>query len=243
MATTSSPQSLDSGRTPSGGYTQYDGNGDLKENYGVNKSATSPAPSGRVTGSPMSPVRVNVQPGNWQPSASSAKIENIEKHGRQFSEESDVFMDEKQDLSQMQMPVIQDLPYRPSYTTSTANNTTSAPQSQKAIPSSVGTAGSGSPSSRSSPRQENGRHAAENRSGTMTPPVPRFQYHHQSHSSDGDSRMRKASNPMSNSPSRDQIDAGTSIGRHLTPTLQGQRRPVSAYSEMGPRGRSTSPYM
>jgi TPR repeat protein len=243
MATTSSPPAIPSKRIPSDGLPNFDGNGDLKENIGSNHT-----PRGRVVGAPMSPVRVNVHSGNWTPSASSAKVEAVETHGRQFSVESDGYMNAQSDPVETQMPVIQDLPYRPSYTTKPTSPAHQSHQSQAAMPSSAASSGSRSPPRSSPPRssplrRDNGKPVDGNGVETMGPPVPQFQYHHQSHSSEGNVRIRQPPGPLPNSPSAGQIDAGTSIGRHLTPTLHGHQRPVSAYSDLGPRDRSTSPYM
>jgi TPR repeat protein len=238
MATTSSPPSVTSKRITSDGPLQFDGNGNFKENAGRNPN--NHIPTGRVVGAPMSPVRVNVQSDNWTPSASSAKVE--ETHARQFSVESE-YMNEQSDSSQMQMPVVQDLPYRPSYTTKPTNPSHQSHQSQAAMPSSAASSGSRSPPRGSPLRRDNGKPIDGDGVETMSPPVPQFQYHHQSHASEGNIRIHKPSGPLTNSPSAGQIEAGVSIGRHLTPTLQAPQRPISSYSEMGPRGRSTSPYM
>ncbi|KAH6671270.1 hypothetical protein B0J14DRAFT_656249 [Halenospora varia] len=252
MTTPSSPEAVQRKPIPVEPSPKYDVEGELKENkenIGRKPLPNIPIPSsGRIIGAPMSPVRVNVQPEDWPPRPSSGKIEGSDGHGRQISTDSQEPMPEQYSNSQPQMPIIQDMPYRPSYTTSSAEP---VQQPQRAIRSSAESSSSRSSGS-SGNRRASGRELPdridENGGDPLSPPVPRFQYHHQSHASEGGNFRIRAGNHSPNSPANDQVDAGASIGRHLTPTLQGARRtpiprPMSAYSDMGPRGRSPSGYM
>ena len=237
MATTASAQSPSQKSIPLDGPLAFDENGDFKENVG-RKELTVPIPTGRVTGAPMSPLIVNVQADNGFPLASSAKIESVEGHGRQFSVESQSFMDEQFDPAPLQMPVIQSLPYRPSYT----NTTSSIQQPQAVMTSTMENSHSRPPSSGLTPRHGSPGRTDEGGAERTSPPGPRFQYHHQSHASEGSLRVRQTSGPLPNPPSNDHTNAEAPPGRHLTPSIQGSRRPASAYSELGPRGQSPSPY-
>ncbi|KAG9229282.1 hypothetical protein BJ875DRAFT_203144 [Amylocarpus encephaloides] len=239
MATPASPPSLARKQLPPESPLAYDGNGDFKENEG--RKVTPMSTAGRMVGAPMSPVRVNIQPEDWAPPASSAKIEAVEGHGRQFSVESEGFMAEQYEHAQSPVPVIQDLPYRPTYTDNVANLVQPPQTALASSGDSLGSRSSGSS------RRNNPNRIDENGCEVFSSPVPRFQYHHQAHASEGGNTKIRAPG-IPNSSSNEQIDTGASIGRHLTPTLQGARRtpiprPVSAYSDMGPRGRSPSAYI
>lgn len=252
MATPTSPTSPTRKPVPNTEHTQdFYADGEYKENVGRKLLPSIPIPTtGRIAGAPMSPVRVNVQPKDWPPTASSAKIEGGDGHERQVSVDSEGYMEEREvDPSESKMPVIQDLPYRPTFSFP-SSMPDHAQQPQTAIRSSGDS--SSSRSSGSSNRMALGRgypdRIDENGDDLANPPVPRFQYHHQSHNSEGGNARTRLSGGHSPNQQNDQVEAGASIGRHLTPTLQGARRtpiqrPVSAYSDMGPRGRSPSGYM
>ncbi|TVY83545.1 Protein SKT5 [Lachnellula suecica] len=220
-------------------------NDEYKENFGRKPLPTIPIPAaGRIAGAPMSPVRVNVQPKDWPPNASSAKIEGGDGHERQISVDS-YMQEQQQDSPQARIPVIQDIPYRPAYT---SGDQESAQQPQTAIRYSADSSGSdGSLNNRTATGRGYPGRIEESGQEVTSPPVPRFQYHHQSSTSEGGNTGTRFSG--SPKPPNDQYEAGASIGRHLTPTLQGarrtpvQQRPASAYSDMGARGRSPGGYM
>lgn len=182
----------------------------------------------------MSPVKVNVQREDWPPRASAATIEDGNGNFSQKSEQDDSGQHER---VESQVPVMQDIPFRPSYNTSRGEQ---IQQPQTAVIS------SGASSSSRTPSDESRRRGGypdidENGNEVEIQPVPRLQYHHQSHNSEGGNRQRGPYSPYG--PSNDLVDVGQSINRHLTPTSQiGRRtplqRPISAYSDMGPRGRS-----
>lgn len=246
MATPTSPLGSPTRKAvPSSPRSNFEANGESKENMGRIAPPPAGESAGRIVGAPMSPVNVNFQREEW-PAPSSAKIEDIEGgHERQLSEASDDYMAQQTESPKAQMPAVQDLPYRPNY----SRTPTDPAQPRAAMASSVNSSGSMSPSSGPSPKRSLTDRIDENGSPVASPPVPRFQYHHQSHASEGSNFRIRAGNKTPGSPSDNQVDMGASIGRHLTPTLQGARRtpsnrPVSAYSEMqGSRGRSVSPYI
>lgn len=164
----------------------------------------------------------------------------------------DAFESQLYEAFESNQPVVQGLPYRPGY------NAGHASQIQQPH---VATIYSGeSPGSRSSSNLSSRRESrAPGRIDEEDVPhadqrVPRLQYHHQSHSSEGSGfspsgQVTRNSYPLSNDP----VDLDASINRHLTPSSQPGRqmttpRPHSAYSDMGPRGRSPlgvsqSPFM
>lgn len=248
MATPTSPLGSPTRKAvPSNLPTNFEANGDSKENMGKNAPPLAGESAGRIVGAPMSPVNVNFQREDWAPAASSAKIEAIAGgHERQLSGGSDGYMAQQTESPQAKIPAVQDLPYRPNYS---RTPTDPVQQPRAAVASSANSSGSMSPSSGPSPKRSLSDRIDENGSPVASPPVPRFQYHHQSHASEGSNFRIRPGNQTPGSPPDNQVDVGASIGRHLTPTLQGARRtptnrPVSAYSEMqGSRGRSVSPYI
>ncbi|KUJ22710.1 HCP-like protein [Mollisia scopiformis] len=238
MATQSSPESVNRKPLPPPGSPSKYIEGDYKENAGNEgrkplPKIPIPSSTGRMHGAPMSPVRVNVQPEDWPPKASVAVIEDGVRMESQTSRESEQFEPERYEH---RMPLTTDLPYRP-------NPNTEIQRPQAAVMSSGDSSSSRSPSNGSSnqpSRRGYPERIDENDPANM--PVPRLQYHHQSHYSDGgNGQMRR---PGLQSPSTPElVEAGQSINRHLTPNSQmGMRnsiqRPMSAYSDMGPRGRS-----
>jgi TPR repeat protein len=209
--------------------------------------------SGRIQGAPMSPVRVNVQlqDGDWPPRPSTAKVEGGEVEGgeiRQLSSEFNRSNEHEQYTSQeSRMPATYDLPYRGNYDTRQAPQ---VQQPQSGVISSAESSGSRSPSNGSSSLRGSLGHGGipgridENAVDPADQPVPRLQYHHQSHYSDvGPGGQVRASSAQY--PQNDVAEIGASINRHLTPTSQFARRtpiqrPASTYSDLGPRGRSPS---
>ncbi|TAQ86055.1 hypothetical protein B7494_g5631 [Chlorociboria aeruginascens] len=189
--------------------------GEYKEDVS-RKPLTIPIPStGRIQATQLSPVQVNVHPENWPPQASSARIEAIVPHSRETSVDSGSFENEQYVLSDPKGPATDDVPYRPSY------NTRSVEQLQQPQAAVLASADSSSSSGIEGDSAEQ--------------PVPQLQYHHQ--------RKRGSSpGPLSQSLN-DQTNNAASINRHLTPSLQYNRRtpiprPASAYSEVGARTRS-----
>jgi TPR repeat protein len=166
---------------------------------------------------------------------------------RQVSRESEQFEPEQDEHAESRMPITQDIPYRPNYTQQQRLEQMQQPQT--AIMSSGDSGSSRSPSSASSTNQGAMRRGYpdridENGDDSTAAPVPQFQYHHQSHFSEGGNNTSRGSAPFNaQAQPQDLVDVGQSINRHLTPTSQMARqtpvqRPMSAYSDMGPRGRS-----
>lgn len=242
MATQSYPQSPN--RKPlaaPGSPSKYYADGEFKENAGNGSRKplpTIPIPAtGKMYGAPMSPVRVNVQPEDWPPKASVAVIEDGNMRGSDISRESEQFEAERYEP---RMPITMDMPYRPN-----PNAETQRPQATTTSPGASGDSSSSrSPSNGSLTNHPASRRYPDRINENEPPnmPVPQLQYHHQSRYSDGgNGQIRR---PNIQSPSTpDLVEAGQSINRHLTPTSQlamrnSVQRPVSAYSDMGPRGRS-----
>ena len=244
MATQSPPESVQRKPVPvSESPPRFYAEGEYKENLGRKPLPTIPIPpTGRIHGTPMSPVRVNVQPQDWPPSPSRAMIDNGEGRMRQVSRESDAFEPQPYQPQESSMPTTQQIPYRSNHT---AQRVEQMQQPQAAAVSSVESPSSRSPSNGSSSRQESLRRGYPDRidenEGDLADqqPVPRLQYHHQTHYSEGGNAILNRRSPAPN----DTAEVGASINRHLTPTSQMARgtpiqRPTSAYSDMGPRGRS-----
>ena len=250
MATQSSPESPTRKPLPVSSPIRFYNDGEGKENAGSPSRKplpTIPIPAtGRIHGAPMSPVKVNVQPEDWPPPASTALIEDGNGRVRQVSGGSESFEAGQFGQSEQRMPVTQDIPYRPNFTSQIVEE---IQQPQPAIiSSSRSSSGSRSPSNGSFAQQPGmGRgypgRIDENGDDFANQPVPRFQYHHQSHFSEGGNSRSRPKAPSPNPLQTDLVDIGQSINRHLTPTSQMARhtpiqRPMSAYSDMGPRGRS-----
>lgn len=195
----------------------------------------------------MSPVRINVQPDDWPPKASAGTIEDGNERNRTASGSSERMTPEQYERAEPRMPITQDLPYRPSY------NIQKVELTQR--PQVTARYSGGSGNSRSPPSgsyNNNNSYNNPQRFGTPdivdengnlldTTPVPRLQYHHQSHNSEGANNRNQQYGGYP--PPNDLVETGQSISRHLTPTSQMRRtpiqqRPMSAYSDMGPRGRS-----
>ena len=225
--------------------------GEGKENAGnVDRkplpSVSIPAP-GRMHGT-MSPVKANVQPDDWLPRTPTAMLEGGNGRVRQVSRESEHLDSEQRQRAAARMPILNvDIPYRPNYTQQHKPDQIQQPQ---AAPLSSGGSGSSrSPSSASSTNQggmKRGHHnrVDENGSSPAPSPVRPFQYHHQSRvSNSGNSGFRGSAPSNVHSLPQDQVNVGQSLNRNLTPTsMMGRQtpvqRPTSAYSDMGPRGRS-----
>ncbi|KAK0119218.1 hypothetical protein ONS96_012280 [Cadophora gregata f. sp. sojae] len=239
MASQTSPASPPRKPLPAESPPKFVDSDEYKENSGSSPNRKPlpniPIPaSGRIQGAPMSPVKVNVQREDWPPRASAATIED---GTGTFSQDSEQDGSAQYERAEPRMPVMQDIPFRPSYNTSRGEQ---IQQPQTAVIS------SGASSSSRTPSDESRRRGGypdidENGAEVEIQPVPRLQYHHQTHHSEGGTRQRGPYSPYG--PSNDLVDVGQSINRHLTPTSQvGRRtplqRPISAYSDMGPRGRS-----
>ena len=226
---------------------QFYADGEYKENAPGKSLPSIPIPSsGRIQAAPMSPVRVNVQlrDGDWPPRPSTAKIEGgeVDQSSGEFNGANGHEQNTPQDS---RMPATYDIPYRGNYE---ARQTPQLQQPQSGVISSPDSPSSRSPSNGSSSlRGSLGRGGIpgridENTVDSADQPVPRLQYHHQSHYSDGGS-----GHPVRTSSAQylqnDVAEVGASINRHLTPTSQFAlrspiQRPSSTYSDLGPRGRS-----
>jgi TPR repeat protein len=258
MSAPSSPVAVARKPLPTpGSPTKAYADGELKENVGRKPLPSIPIPpSGRIQGAPMSPVRVNVQRENWPPRASSAMIEQGDGDIRRASSYSGDLELEKDPQAESRIPITQDIPFRPNYNSNIGQMQRS--QVATTVPTEE-SASSRSPSIGSSSRKGYGsgvpERIDEDEVHSPDQPVPQLQYHHQSHFSEGSlgNQLRGQSN-QSPRPPNDPVEVGASINRHLTPTLPINRRtpiqrPESAYSDMGPRGRSPqgnlnqSPYM
>jgi TPR repeat protein len=244
MATQSSPESFHRKPVPvSGSPPRFYAEGEYKENDG-RKHLPSIAIPGRLQGAPMSPVLVNIQQEDWPPSPSSAVIDNGDGRMRQVSRESEAFESQSSPHQVLRMPTTQEIPYRSNYM---AQKVEQVQQPQVAFVSSAESSTSRSPSNGSSSTRESSRRGYpdridENEVDMAEQPVPLLQYLHQSQYSEGGSGIQNRRSPA---PPNDLAEYGESINRHLTPTFQIARgtpiqRPISAYSDMGPRGRSPS---
>lgn len=232
MATQVSPTPISPG-TPTRSYTGE--NGKMSPRKPLPSIPISPS-DGRVQGAPLSPVKVNVQRQDWPPSPSRATIEDREGRLRQVreSEEFEAARRHQQSADSQYRPTM-DLPYR-------TDHMAQAPyvQEQSAIISSGDSTNSrGSDGIRSSQETGSGNSTQfdENGEAVEQQPVPRLQYHHQSHSSEGNAGMhiQQRQSPF---PSPNNFDSGVSINRHLTPRGTPIQRPYSTYSDLGPKGYS-----
>ena len=252
MATPSSPERVHRRPLAAGSPTRAYADGEGKENVGspVERKPLPSIPippSGRIHGAPMSPVKVNAPADGWLPQASSAMIEEGNGSLRQVSRESEQFEPQRAGPG---IPISVDIPYRPNY--SHPQRPEQVNQPQTAIISSGDSGGSRSPSSASSTNQAPARRGYperidENGNSSNPSPVPQFQYHHQTHHSEGGGNMGHRVPSYAQPPqAQDLVDVGQSINRHLTPTSATARRtpiqrPASAYSDFGSRGRSPNP--
>lgn len=251
METQSPPGSVHRKPLSADSSKQFGSDGD-KENMGRKQLPTLPIPTmGRMMGAPMSPVRVSIHAEDWPPRASSARIEGGDDHERKVSTGSQADTTGQYEIpDHQQAPIIQEFPFRPnSNFASNVAEPVQQPQMAGTPADSLSSrsGSTGSSTKHSGARRQYPERIDENGDDSISPPVPRFQYHHQSHNSEGSNFRPPRVSSAQHHPS-EQIDMGTSIGRHLTPTLPGMRgtpipRPMSAYSDMGPRGRSPSAYM
>ena len=253
MATPSSPERVHRKPVASGSPVRSYADGEGKENAGNNDRKpllSIPIPSsGRISDAALSPVKVNMQPDNWPPRASSAMIEDGSGPVPQISQEAEEVGPER---SEPRIPITLDIPYRPNYAQQHKPERSQQPQAAL-----LSSGDSGSPSSPSSASSANpgvvkrgypGRRE-ENGEGSAPSPVAQFQYHHQSHFSDSGNNANQGSAPSNFYPhTQDLVNVGQAVNRNLTPTSQAARRtpvqrPMSAYSDMGPRGRSPAVHM
>jgi TPR repeat protein len=243
--------------------SQYDDQESQKENSVGRKALPSIPlpPSGRMHGAPMSPVRLNVSEG-WPHQATSAEVEDQYRPPARFG--SDALTSEEYQRSSeasASTAVVQDTPHRQHYTTNPVMPFQEAQVAELSSPN----------GSLSRALDKIQLHGGYRRAETQSPnssnaeppnepsPVPRLQYHHQSHYSE-DSGLRLGHNRQKESGNTNRTynsgtnsesptlgpQAGPSINRHLTPTLQNGRRSVpgrpssvySAISDFGPRGHS-----
>jgi TPR repeat protein len=191
----------------------------------------------------MSPVKVNLQPEDWPPRPSSGVIEGEDRATQNGSQMVESFESRQYADPESRMPMTKDIPYRPSPTT---HNPQQLQQPQTPVMNSGESLNSRTPSNGSSTQPPGMLRDHPDRIGEDedVPPVPRFQYHHQSRLSEGSNiRSYGAGAQNSSQMPNDLVDVGQSINRHLTPTSQMARRtplqrPISAYSDIGPRDRS-----
>lgn len=264
MATHSSPETFTRKPVPlqTSPMPQYYEEEAQKENPSPRKALPNiPLPSsGRIQGAPMSPVKINVQSDGWSHQPSSAEIENDYKAPSRYTHGSSPSEEDRQPSNDSSPAVIQNMTHRQHYTTH------SAQPFQEAQVAEMSSAESGGYNY--APSGQNGRELGESSSNnrsiaedpTDIPPVPRLQYHHQSHRSEdlGGKRVqqhqhkfsgatdRSSGSNQNSEPHTPHHEAGMGINRHLTPTLPNGRRsviprPASAYSaisDFGPRGQS-----
>jgi TPR repeat protein len=251
MATPTSPERVHRQPVAAGSPVRLYSDGEGKENTGnIDRKPLLSIPipsSGRIHGAPMSPVKVNVQPDDWLPRASSAMIEDGNSHLQQVSQKSEQFGPEQRESAEPRMPITVDIPHRPNYTQQ--HKPEQIQQPHAAHLSSGDSGSSRSPSSASSTYQGAIKRASkgrvdENGYNSAPSPVPQLQYHHQPIFSDSGNSGNQGSAPSNVHPHpQDLVNVGQAVNRNLTPTSQTAgrtpiQRPMSAYSDMGPRGRS-----
>ncbi|KAN0122489.1 HCP-like protein [Hyaloscypha variabilis] len=249
MATPSSPETVHRKPVAAGPLSRVYADGEGKENAANFDRKPLPSipipPSARIHGAPMSPVKVNEQPDNWPPRASSAMLEDANGHVRQVLRQSEQFELGQRDVVG-RMPIHVDIPYRTNFTQQYKPDQTQHPQAT--LVSSGDSGSSRTPPSASSTNQgafkrRNPDGIDANGSSPTPSPVPPLQYHHQSNLSDSGNSGNRGSAPSNVHSFPQEVNVGQSINRILTPTSQMARRtpvqrPMSAYSDMGPRGRS-----
>lgn len=228
-----------------------------KENIMQQKISTAPpVPSGRIHGSPMSPVMINQSQGQF-PEPSTAQFEDGKPQAQRNSN-AETLLENNYSHNSAEV-VMQDMPYRQNYTTRIARPRR---QQQVAVFSSAGSTKSNSFHSELS--QDQGDSGGDLSSASSTnvgisaavPVVPRLQYHHEQQYLD-DSRIQpdgrrepeladRAPKSINPHPSPYVAESGAEINRHLTPNSHyGPRsaitRPMSTYSalsELGSKDRS-----
>ena len=247
MASPSSPESVTGNPLPDSiSPPTFYADGEHKENAPRKPLLKIPIPpSGRIQEAPMSPVRVNVQvqDGEWPPRPSAAKIEGGDVRIRQVSGESNGRSEHEhfESPQESRLPVTYDIPYRGNYDTRQAPR---VQQPQSAAIYTTEDSDSRSPSNGSLSQRGSLRAGVPGRidesADPADQPVPRLQYHHQPHHSDGGQGLQQRTS-SSQYPQNDLAEMGDSINRHLTPTSARRtpvQRPASAYSDLGARGRS-----
>ncbi|RFU23783.1 hypothetical protein B7463_g12555, partial [Scytalidium lignicola] len=208
------------------------------------KQLRIPIPAdGRMNGGPVSPVTVNIQPHNWLPIASSAAIEGENEVTSPTMYDHGPSGQRQNQKSPTPRSASYEMPFR------SRDQVQRPDQIQRPEPALVSNGdyiSSRSPPIRYSPPLAPGRmpDRIDELGNPEEPQVPQLQYHHQSHFSDGPGAR---GSPGGTGSPTEFADGGTGINRHLTPNSQYPRgtpvqRPISAYSDMGPRGRSPSGY-
>ena len=252
MATHSSPESITRKPLPDPmSPSEFYADGEFKENENENENENrkplpkTPTPrSGRIQGTPMSPVRVNIQPQDreWPPRPSTAQIEGGDGGMRLVSGESSDQSTAEQfgSAQETHLPTTYDLPYRGNYDMRQAPH---VEQPQAAVITSGESSSSRSPTNSSiSQRGSLGYGGVPARGDENESPIPRLQYHHQSHYSEGGQGGQHGATNFRSQSDTNLAQAGASINRHLTPTSAIRtpiRRPASAaYSDGVARGRS-----
>jgi TPR repeat protein len=194
-------------------------------------------PSGRMHSAPVSPVKINVQPEEWAPQPSSARIENGGTTSGQLNDISASQKEQYRTNDSSEETIVQDMPHRQQYTEHVA---ALIQQPQVAMVSPTKDVKSLPPYREPQHDQEDySRNTSSPSSDTgdasaAIPAVQPLHYHHQQYSEDSGIGAAHAG------------EAGAGINRHLTPnSIYGQRsnvaRPASAYSALSdpyPRGRS-----
>lgn len=223
--------------SPKGSPAGYFDGEDSKENNTGPKSVPPSPPAGRVQGSPMTPTKINIQRQSRQ-----SQIENedpavvLELHKQHANENSQ--------QSEMFAPISIEMPYR---TPPPPPTTIIEPPQQSELRASEESSLESRTSSENSTayptRFGNGipERIDENEADAHEQPVPQLSYYHQTSTPN-----HRASMPASASLS-DLVETGASTNRHLTPNSYARhssnnssQRPLSAYSDLGGRGRSPS---
>lgn len=209
------------------------------------KQLRIPIPAdGRMNGGPVSPVKVNVHPDDWLPVASSAAIEGEnEVTSSPYSYDGAAGQRQTQQSPTPRAAAFE-VPFR---SRDNARSPESIQRPEPAMVSNGDDMGSRSPPVRYTPPLNSAEFvegADENGAPEEPQPVPQLQYYHQSLLVDNSGKRSSHRGP--GSPG-DFGEPGTAINRHLTPNQQFTRgspiqRPISAYSDMSPRGRSPSGY-
>ncbi|KAH8815220.1 Sel1-like protein [Xylogone sp. PMI_703] len=213
------------------------------------KQLRIPIPAdGRMNGGPVSPVRVNVQPDNWPPAASSAAIEGENEVFSPTMVTSPMSYDNgpSGQRQNQQSPTPRSASYDMSYRSRDQMSRPEPIQRPEpvVVPNGDGMTSRSPPVRYSPPLSAGLPGRLDGVDNPEEPHVPQLQYHHQSHFSEGGAI--RGSRRATASPT-EFTEAGTGINRHLTPNQQYPRgtpapRPISAYSDMSPRGRSPSGY-
>ncbi|KAI9650515.1 Chitin synthase 4 [Ciborinia camelliae] len=223
--------------SPKGSPSGYFDGEDLKENNTGRKSVPPSPPAGRIQGSPMTPTKINIQRQSRQSQIESEDSTIWESH------KTHEYEDYQQ--SGMFVPVTTEMPYRTPPPLPINIELSQQPELKTSVESSSVSRTSSENSSAYPTQFENGipERIDENEANAHEheQPVSQLQYYHQS-SATPNHRTSMPSGPSMN----DFTEAGASTNRHLTPNSQYARhssnnssqRPLSAYSDLGGRGRS-----